>query len=583
LVKKGGQTPHDILIFVRTKGLILLAVAAGLTAFAPAAPPPPTKVPATPPVVETLAKELDRNFQELKSKADPPPYYMAYGLTDEEVEGLSATLGAVQSKGKQQRRMLDCSVRVGSPELDNYHLLDGDRPRFAAATSVPVEDKPEALARAAWRETDRAWRAAAQRYMRVKSSTQVKSGQEKQLADFSTEEPAVKLQPVQRYRFSTDEWTPRLKRLSTEFAQYTGILNSSVGITLRRESKTFVSTEGARLTHGRNFFRINISASAKSYDGNDLTTFESFESEDPARLPKDEVILAAVRKVGTDLVKLLKAQPADPYVGPAILSGRAAGVFFHEIFGHRIEGHRQRDQTEGQTFSNSLGKPVLPEFLSVVFDPTKRSAEQVDLNGSYDFDDEGTAARRVPLVEKGILKGFLMSRTPIDGFPRSNGHGRRQPGLEVVSRQSNLLVDSSKRVSNAELRAMLIAEVKKQNKPYGLYFEQVTGGYTTTRRAGLQAFTVIPLVVYRVFADGRPDEIVRGADIVGTPLASFAKIIATSDRGEVFNGYCGAESGNVPVSAVSPALLVSEIEIQRKPESKDMPPILPKPRSEVSR
>jgi len=144
-------------------------------------------------------------------------------------------------------------------------------------------------------------------------------------------------------------------------------------------------------------------------------------------------------------------------------------------------------------------------------------------------------------------------------------------------------VDSSKRVSNAELRAMLIAEVKKQNKPYGLYFEQVTGGYTTTRRAGLQAFTVIPLVVYRVFADGRPDEIVRGADIVGTPLASFAKIIATSDRGEVFNGYCGAESGNVPVSAVSPALLVSEIEIQRKPESKDMPPILPKPRAEVSR
>jgi len=568
---------------VRTKGLILLAVAAGLTAFAPAAPPPPTKAPATPPVVETLAKELDRNFQELKSKADPPPYYMAYSLTDEEVEGLSATLGAVQSKGKQQRRMLDCSVRVGSPELDNYHLLDGDRPRFAAASSVPVEDKPEALARAAWRETDRAWRAAAQRYMRVKSSTQVKSGQEKQLADFSTEEPAVKLQSVQRYRFSTDEWTPRLKRLSNEFAQYTGILNSSVGVTMRRESKTFVSTEGARLTHGRNFFRINISASAKSYDGNDLTTFESFESEDPARLPKDEVILAAVRKVGTDLVKLLKAQPADPYVGPAILSGRAAGVFFHEIFGHRIEGHRQRDQTEGQTFSNSLGKPVLPEFLSVVFDPTKRSAEQVDLNGSYDFDDEGTAARPVPLVEKGILKGFLMSRTPIDGFPRSNGHGRRQPGLEVVSRQSNLLVDSSKRVSNAELRAMLIAEVKKQNKPYGLYFEQVTGGYTTTRRAGLQAFTVIPLVVYRVFADGRPDEIVRGADIVGTPLASFAKIIATSDRGEVFNGYCGAESGNVPVSAVSPALLVSEIEIQRKPESKDMPPILPKPRAEVSR
>lgn len=577
------QTSRDILINVRTKGLILPAVAAALAVFALAAPPPSTKAPAAPPAMDTLARELDRNFRELKSKADPPPYYISYSLTDEESEGLSATLGAVQSKGKNQRRFLDVSVRVGSPEMDNYHLLEGDRPRFAAISNLPIEDKPDAIARMAWRETDRAWRAAAQRYMRVKSSTQVKSGQEKPLADFSSEEPANRTQTVPRYRFATDEWTPRLKRLSMEFAQFTGVLNSSVAISMRREAKTLVSTEGTRLTHGRNYYRINISAMAKSYDGNDLTTFESFEAEDPSRLPKDDVLLAAVRKVGGDLVKLLRAQPADPYVGPAILSGRAAGVFFHEIFGHRIEGHRQRDETEGQTFSNSLGKPVLPDFLSVIFDPTRRSVDQTDLNGSYDFDDEGTAARPVPLVEKGILKGFLMSRTPIEGFPRSNGHGRRQPGMEVVSRQSNLIVDSSKKVSNAELRGLLVAEARKQNKPYGLYFEQVTGGYTTTRRAGLQAFTVIPLVVYRVFTDGRPDEIVRGADIVGTPLASFAKIVATSDRAEVFNGYCGAESGNVPVSAVSPALLVSEIEIQRKPESKDMPPILAKPRTEVGR
>jgi predicted Zn-dependent protease len=181
------------------------------------------------------------------------------------------------------------------------------------------------------------------------------------------------------------------------------------------------------------------------------------------------------------------------------------------------------------------------------------------------------------VVDHGILKTFLLSRSPIQGFPNSNGHGRHQPGMPVVSRQSNLIVESAKTVSEEKLRDLLREELKRQNKPYGLYFSQVTGGYTTTGRRGLQAFTVIPLVVYRVYADGRPDELVRGADIVGTPLASFAKIVATSDKPEVFNGICGAESGSVPVSATSPALLISEIEVQRKDRSQDRPPLLPRP------
>jgi len=175
------------------------------------------------------------------------------------------------------------------------------------------------------------------------------------------------------------------------------------------------------------------------------------------------------------------------------------------------------------------------------------------------------------------LKTFLMSRSPVDGFPTSNGHGRRSPGNEIVSRQSNLIVESSKQVSDAQLRQMLIDDVKKQNKPYGLYFDQVSSGYTTTGRAGLQAFTVVPLVVYKVYPDGRPDEMIRGVDIVGTPLASFAKITATGNQSEVFNGICGAESGNVPVSAISPAILVSEIEVQRKERSQDRPPYLSRP------
>jgi predicted Zn-dependent protease len=312
-------------------------------------------------------------------------------------------------------------------------------------------------------------------------------------------------------------------------------------------------------------------------DGADLATGETFEATDPAGLPKEEAIAEAVERVAKDLQALLIAPAAEPFAGPAIFSGRAAGVFFHEIFGHRVEGHRQKDEAEGQTFTKSVGTLVLPDFLSVIFDPTRKKIGNVELNGSYSFDDEGIAARPVSVVENGVLKAFLMFRSPIKGFDRSNGHGRRQPGLEVVSRQSNLIVESSRAVPEARLRAMLIEEIKRQNKPYGLYFRDVTGGFTNTARQGLQAFKVIPIVVYKVYPDGRPDELIRGADIVGTPLASFAKILATSDRPQVFNGYCGAESGNVPVSAVSPALLVSEIEIEKKNKSQDRPPLLPFP------
>ena len=304
-----------------------------------------------------------------------------------------------------------------------------------------------------------------------------------------------------------------------------------------------MNTEGSRLAHGRGFARIVINATAKAADGTDLSSFETFEAVDEAGLPDDKIVLAAIDRVANDVASLLKAPEAEPFVGPAIFSGRAAGVFFHEIFGHRVEGHRQKDESEGQTFTKSVNTKVLPDFLSRGLRPhppqgrRHRPQRLVRLRRR-----RRQGARPSRAVDKGVLKTFLMSRSPDQGFDHSNGHGRRQPGLEVVSRQSNLIVESTNAVPEARLRQMLIDEVKRQNKPYGLYFRDITGGFTTTQRAGLQAFKVIPVMVYRVYADGRPDELVRGADIVGTPLASFAKILATSDKPEVFNGYCGAES-----------------------------------------
>jgi predicted Zn-dependent protease len=546
-----------------------------LAAFAAAAQTPATK----PVLLDTMAQELNRNFTVLKEKADPPPYFLSYEVTEIEYNSVSGTLGVLSATNGGKSRTLDVSVRVGTPKLDNYRRIRGDRGQFTSGALLSFDDVPNAIARRLWLETDRAYRTAAERFIRIKTNTQVKVAAEDDSDDFSVEKPEKSESAAPALAFNRTEWEARIRKISARFRNYPRILTSHVGISAQTDTRYIVNTEGARVRHGRGYARFSVSASAKAADGTDLNSFETFEALDAAGLPDEQKLLASVDKVANEVTSLLKAPEAEPFVGPAIFSGRAAGVFFHEIFGHRIEGHRQKDESEGQTFTKSVGTKVLPDFLTVVFDPTRRQINGIDLNGWYDFDDEGIRGKRVTAVEQGVLRTFLMSRSPIRGFEGSNGHGRRQPGLEVVSRQSNLIVESSKAVPDDQLRQMLIAEIRRQNKPYGLFFRDITGGYTTTGRGGLQAFKVIPVIVYRVFADGRPDELVRGADIVGTPLASFSKILATGNKAEIFNGYCGAESGSVPVSAVSPSLLVSEIEIEKKAKSNDRPPILPEPTS----
>ena len=170
-----------------------------------------------------------------------------------------------------------------------------------------------------------------------------------------------------------------------------------------------------------------------------------------------------------------------------------------------------------------------------------------------------------------------MSRSPIENFPRSNAHGRAQAGFRPVSRQSNMFIESTAAVTEQQLRQKLIDECKKQGKPFGLLFQDIQGGFTMTGRTMPNVFNVIPTEVYRVYTDGRPDELVRGVDLVGTPLVMFSMISDASDQFDIFNGICGAESGGVPVSAVAPSLLVNQVEVQKKSKSQERSPILSRP------
>lgn len=527
-------------------------------------------------VLDVMKAELDRATTDL-GKADPAPYFTAYSVEDEDNTVVVASNGALVSSVSNRRRSADVFVRVGSPTLDNTH----GEARHSGINSgmLPLNDDRDAIARELWRLTDREYKQASQTYLQAKTQQAVRAKEEDDSPDFSKESfQPQQTEPV-NVPASPDRklWEDRLRRLSAEFNKYPLVYHSGIYFLASSLEHRFISSEKNQVVTSTPNARMMIIAQTTAEDGMELLRVETFEAPDPSHLPTDAELLPKINTVAKDLINLREAKLAEPFNGPALLSGRAAAVFFHEVLGHRVEGQRQRGDDEGMTFTKQVGKAVLPAFLSVADDPTIKEMGGYQLSGYYTYDDEGMPARRVNVIDDGVLKNFLMSRMPVKDFMTSNGHGRAQPGFMQVGRQGNLIVSSKKMVPEAELRKEFIEEIKKQGKPYGLYFEDIQGGFTLTTRSAPQAFQVLPVMVYRVYPDGRPDELVRGVDIVGTPLAALNRILVTGDKQFIFNGVCGAESGSVPVSAVAPAMLFSEIEVQRKAQSHERPPIMPNP------
>jgi len=534
------------------------------------------------PVLQALEDEVKRAMDVLGKRGDPAPYFLSYQVHEIDEVTISSSQGALRSTNEDRSRLLDIEVRVGDYALDNTHEIRGQRGGsgvggYSAPVSMPIDDDPDALKSVIWLETDRRYKAAVERYIQVKANRAVKVEETDASADLSRETPHRAVLPAAGAEVNAAEWEKKTKAYSALLSRSPEVLEGTAGFTSTATNQYFVNSEGTSLRHGSLRMRLSLYVRTKAEDGMELYRFESFDAHSPAGMPSDSVVQQTIESMVQDLKALRAAPVIDPYTGPAILSGRASGVFFHEIFGHRMEGQRQKSENEGQTFTRQINKLVLPEFLSVVDDPTSRRAVDTDLNGYYQFDDEGVPARSVTVVENGILRNFLLSRAPVAGFEQSNGHGRKEPGYRAVGRQGNLIVRASQTVSEARLREMLIEEAKKQGKPFGLLFRDISGGFTITGRSSPQAFQVTPIMVYRVYIDGRPDELVRGVDLIGTPLTSFSKIVAAGDRIEVFNGVCGAESGYVPVSAVSPSILTTQIEVQKKPKSSERMPILPPP------
>jgi len=526
-------------------------------------------------LLTTMQQELNRATAEL-GKTAPAPYFLSYEVQDEHVAVAFGVDGALVSSLRASRRAADVITHVGTPALDNTH----ETSRMSAIHSgmLATNDDPDAIARELWRLTYQGYRKASKAYLNVKTKTAVNAKEEDTSADFSQEKPEVHLDYTAPAALADQAKLEELvRKYSMRFRNYPFVYKSAVMISATNGQTRLVNSEGTREVYPGQLIRMAIEAETRADDGMELMRVETFQAESVAQLPSEQTVAATIDKMASDIKALRLATLAEPFDGPALLSGRAAAVFFHEVLGHRLEGQRQRGEGEGRTFAKKIGEKVLPEFLTVSDDPTVRTMGGIDLSGYYEYDDEGVPAQRVDLIKNGVLSNYLMARMPIEGFAHSNGHGRSQAGFMPVGRQGNLIVTSSQKGTDAELRQRLIEEVKKRGKTYGLYFEDIEGGFTLTQSGLPQAFQVLPVMVWKVYADGRPDELVRGVDIVGTPLTAMGGILMTGDKPAVFDGVCGAESGGVPVAAVAPAMLFSEIEVQKRGHELDRPPILPPP------
>src|SRR6202453_4878727 len=553
-------------------GITILAAA-----FATLAAARPAQAP-TPAVLTAMQDELDRSMAAM-SKGDPPDYFISYTVSDRQYSEVSGSNGALLTSGETRARWLEVQTRVGTYQLDDTHKLADRQPSWTSpGTSVVVDDDIPVLRREIWLETNRQYRAAGEALIKVRTSQQVQvQTAEGNAPDFSREKPHVSIGSRVEIKVDRKPWEDPVRKYTAAFSKSPEVLNSIATFTALGMNQYQVNTEGTKLAFGQVHYRLELYVQSKAPDGMDINRYANFDWLDPKDAPSDKIVFDRIQIIIQETEALDKAPLVDPYAGPAMLTGRAAAVFFHEVFGHRAEGFRQKDINEGQTFTSKVGEQILPDFISIKDDPTEAALDKQMLLRNYAFDDVGVPAENEQLVDHGVLKTFLMSRSPLVNIPQSNGHGRRQFCFVPVARQGNLIVSSSKAVSNDQLRQQLIDLVKAQGKPFGLLIDDIAGGFTFTGRQQPQAFQVLPLVVYKVYADGRPDQLVRGVDIVGTPLVSLTKIVATGDTPDIFNGYCGAESGSVPVSAVAPAILISEMEVQKKETSTDKPPILPPP------
>jgi len=528
-----------------------------------------------------LKDELSRSMRLLRRPGHPRLYFLSYLFRNERRESVRARLGAIVDHRVDARSHVFADVRVGSYRYDQVAqggLDDNDvEAESVRYIDMPAEASEDAYKVALWRLTEARYREAAEQFYERKSDELHYVDEARRLPS-RVKARGEKAGKLSRFPdFDVDRFTHTLRRASALLKKSPEIQVSEIELSASHRQQRFVSSEGADIAEQRAIFHLYAKFWMLAPGGHRIEQEVTLATSDLAELPDEEGIARLVRG-RIDLLRALAKAPHLPsFSGPVLLAPVPAGLFFHEVVGHRLEGSRLLSSDEGATFANLRGKPIAPRFVDIADDPTVDRFLGKSLIGGFRYDDEGRRAMRAELVAGGVLKSFLTSAAPVPGQKDLNGHARSARHERPISRMGNLFVTSREPLSQEALWDRFLAEIRRKKAPYGIFVRETLGGETETRSYDFQAFKGEIMHAERVSPDGKR-ELCRGVDFVGTPLSALDSLVALGDDVTVDNAYCGAESGMIPVSTIAPSALMASLELQSKDRQRYAPFALPPPK-----
>ncbi|MBI1786463.1 MAG: hypothetical protein HYR60_02790 [Acidobacteria bacterium] len=553
------------------------------------------------PILRALRDEVGRS-RSIKVEKLESPYYVEAAVEDLEQFSAVATLGGLIRTTKNRVRGPRLRVRVGDYAFDNSNYVGSDYPFSGSSdTQLPLEGVYPVLRRYLWLAIDRSYKNAVEAIARKRAALKNVS-MTGAIADFTKAEPVRRIEEIRPAPFDEPGWTARAQAVSAVFAQYPAVRNSGVELEAIRNVHYMVTSEGTEIRMAERVAFLRARASSQAPDGmllRDALVLHSLEFD---RLASEAEMTRAVKALAENLTALAAAPIGETYSGPVMFEREAAGQLFAQLLGKNLSLLRRPAMEPGQSFpfpSNELegkiGSRILPDWMDVADDPTQKEFRGQPLIGAYTVDMEGVEAKPLSLVEKGVMKSFLMTRQPHRGLSGSNGRARLPgPFGSSQATMSNLFVRARETVGAGELKKKLIEMTKARGKDYGLLIRKLdfpsSAAMDELRRLyggggqSAQRPLSIPILAYRVYPDGR-EELVRGLRFRGLSVRSLKDILLASEETFVFQfldnpaplAVMGAGGYIAESCVVAPSILMDDVELERIEQEFPKVPIVPPP------
>lgn len=550
--------------------------------------------------LRAMLEELNR-AKALQLSTLDKPYYIAIASDDGQSIEITGSLGALLSSTATHVRMPEVRIRVGNASLDNTNSVFSTSASFG---SLPLDDNYGAIRTALWLVLDQRYKISAGEIARKRNALREISAPAT-MPDFSPAAPFQLLQPIPPLTVDRAQWEEIVPSVSGRFRSHPAITSSSVRMRTIASGFRLVTTEGTVVRVPQSISQIDIRSSGTAADGATVWNHKLLSVLRSSELPDEQQLQKDVDAVADETEALLKAPVAEEYTGPVLFEGEAASEMMAQVLTDATRLSRKpvappEMQAEGQVldgvWASRMGSKVTPEWLSIVDDPSQHTFEGQPLAGQYDVDEEGVPAGRVTLVDKGILKSFLLTRQPVRNFHASNGHARL-PGawgaeLPVFG---NVFVTASETLPESQMRAKLLEKVKAAGLQYGVVIrrldfpstadvEELQALAAQLQKGGSTRSLTPPLLAYRVYLDGH-EELVRGFRFKDFSAKDLRDVEAASDRPFVLNyenngnsfNWANATSAATTSSVICPSILFDSLDLDRAQGDGAKPPIVPPP------